>query len=328
MPRAVALFSGGLDSTLAVRVLQEQGIEVEALNVHTVFECCKTVAAKAAAELGVRLTVVTVADDYLELIRKPKYGYGKGVNPCIDCRAYMARMARQRMEQTGACAVVSGEVLGQRPMSQRGWQVRAIERDSGLEGRLLRPLSAKLLPPTIPEREGLIDRERLYGFRGRGRKELIALAERLGIEEIPQPSTGCPLTRTTFAPRVRDLMQFQPDAARWDFELLNVARHLRLDPHTKVAVGRNQEENAILGNFFERSDAPAPALLHPENFLGPDVLIVGRVTEDAIALGASLVLRFTRRFDPDDALVRVSRRGASRIIRAQESAAAQAAPLL
>jgi len=313
---------------LAVRILQEQGIEVDALNVRTLFECCEARAAKAAADLGVRLTVLSVADDYLDVIRRPTYGYGKAVNPCVDCRLYLCRMAKTHMEEVGACVVASGEVLGQRPMSQQRWQVEAIERESGLEGRLLRPLSAKLLPPTIPEREGLIDRAKLYAFNGRGRRELVDLANRLGLREIPQPSTGCPLTQVTFAPRVRDLIEFDPGATRWDLELLSVARHFRFDEHTKAVVGRNQEENAVLGQFFRRSDARSAALLHPESFLGPDVLVVGRVTDEAIGLAAGLILRYARRFDPDDARVQVTHSGSSRVVQARESEAARAAPLL
>jgi tRNA-specific 2-thiouridylase len=328
MPRAVALLSGGLDSMLAVRILQEQGFEVDALNVRTIFECCKAQAAKAAADLGARLTVVSVADDYLELLRRPKYGYGKGVNPCIDCRIYMCRMAKRFMEEIGACVVVTGEVLGQRPMSQRRWQVQAIERQSGLEGRLLRPLSAKLLPPTIPEREGQIDREKLYDFTGRGRRQLMELAERLGIREIPQPSTGCALTQVTFAPRVRDLMKHHPAATRWDFELLCVGRHLRLDEHTKFVVGRDETQNALLVDFFRRVDAPGPAILHPESFMGPDVLICGRVTDETIEFGGALLLRFSRHFDREDARVSVTRGGTRRVFQARDSEAARSLPLL
>jgi len=313
---------------LAVRILQCQGIEVEALNIRTLFECCRARAAQAAAELGVRLTAISVADDYLDVLRHPVYGYGKGVNPCVDCRIYMCKLAKQLMHQVDACLVVTGEVLGQRPMSQRRWQVEAIERKSGLEGRLLRPLSAKLLPPTIPEQEGLVDREALYDFTGRGRRELIRLAERLGIEEVPQPSTGCALTQVTFAPRVRDLMESRPDASRWDFELLNVGRHVRIDAHAKVVVGRNEGENALIGGFFGRADASEAALLHPESFLGPDVLVVGRASEEAIEFAAALILRYARRFDPEDAQIRVTQRDSSRLILSRESEAARRARLL
>lgn len=328
MRRAVALFSGGLDSTLAVRILQEQGFEVEALNVRTVFECCKARAAKAASDLGVRLTVLSVSDDYLDVIRRPVHGYGKGVNACIDCRIYMCRMAKKYMDEAGACVVVTGEVLGQRPMSQLRWQVKVIEREAGLEGRLLRPLSAKLFAPTIPEREGLIDRSRLYGFHGRGRKGLIALGRRLGVKELPQPSTGCALTEVTFAPRVRDLMQFCPSATRWDFELLNVGRHMRCDSRTKVVVGRNEEENALLQGFFAEPGAPEPALLHPENFPGPDVLVVGNVSRETIEFGGALILRFSKRFDPENAQVRLAQRGLSKVLKVRETeVATQALPL-
>jgi len=328
MHRAVALLSGGLDSLLAARIVQQQGFEVDALNIRTVFECSEVRAALAAAELGVRLTVLSVADDYLDVIREPSYGYGKAVNPCVDCRIYMCKMAKTFMEEVDACVVVTGEVLGQRPMSQRRWQVEVIERKSGLEGRLLRPLSAKLLPPTIPEREGLIDRDRLYEFNGRGRRRLIALAGELGIKRIPQPSTGCALTQATFAPRVRDLLEFHPRATRWDFELLNLGRHVRLDEHTKIVVGRNAEENALLESLFQRAGVCDAAFLHPENFLGPDVLIAGRVTDDAVEFAGALLLRFTRRFDPEDAQIRVTHLGSYQVIRACASEAARSAPLL
>jgi tRNA-specific 2-thiouridylase len=328
MPRAVALLSGGLDSMLAVGILQRQGFEIEALNIRTLFECCQGRAARAAGQLGVRLTVRSVADDYLDVIRQPVYGYGKGVNPCVDCRIYMCKMAKQFMHQVDACLVVTGEVLGQRPMSQRRWQVEVIERKSGLEGRLLRPLSAKLLPPTIPEQQGLADREAFYEFNGRGRGALIRLAERLGIREIPQPSTGCALAQVTFAPRVRDLITAHSNATCWDFELLNVGRHLRIDEHTKAVVGRNEPENAVLGDFFRRADASETALVHPESFLGPDVLLVGQVTNEAVRFAGALILRYSRRFDPADARVRVAHAHGSTVVQARQSEAARSAPLL
>jgi len=328
MPRAVALFSGGLDSMLAVRILKKQGFEIEALNVRTIFECCHARAARAADELGVPLTVLSVGDDYLDVIRHPTHGYGRGVNPCVDCRAYMCTMAKRFMVQLDACAVVTGEVLGQRPMSQRRWQVEAIERKSGLEGRLLRPLSGKLLPPTIPEREGFVDREKLYDFNGRGRRKLIALARQLGIREIPQPSTGCALTEVTFAPRVRDLMKFHPSATRWDFELLNVGRHVRFDEQTKIVVGRNQEENTLAEAFFRRADASGAAMLYPESFVGPNVLVVGRVADDALAYAGALALRFTRRLDAENAQVRVVHARSQRVIHVRRSESVESAHLL
>ena len=314
--KAVALFSGGLDSMLAIRILQEQDFEVEALNIRTTFDCCKVPAAQAASDLGVRVTVLSVGDDYLDVLRNPRHGYGKGFNPCVDCRAYMGRMAKQLMEETGACVVITGELLGQRPNSQKRPQLDVVAREAGLQGRLLRPLSAKLLPATIPETEGLIDREKLYDFTGRSRKSLIELAEELGIHEIPTPSTGCALTEKTFVPRVRDLLESQPQASRWDFELLNTGRHMRFQTGAKIIVGRDEHENATLQAFFRRGDASASALVEPENFVGPVGLIVGQLDEGAIACAGALLVRYTRQCDPEDAFVRVSEPNAVRVVQA------------
>ncbi len=299
MPRAVALFSGGLDSTLAILVLKRQGFEIDALNVRTPMDCCRVPAARAAAELGVRLTVRPVEEDYVDVIRRPRFGYGRAMNPCVDCRIYMARMARRLMDQVGACVVATGEVLGQRVNSQKRRQLTAIEVHSGLEGRLLRPLSARLLPPTVPEREGLIDRERLYGFSGRGRRPLIALARRLGVETIPGPSTGCALTERSFAPRVRDLMEMNPAATLADYELLNLGRHVRFDERTKVVVSRNGAENSRLRAMLERSSSPRWALVAPDGFPGPFAIVAGEVSPAACTFAAGLIARYGS--PPEDA---------------------------
>lgn len=322
MAGAVALFSGGLDSILSIRILQRQGFEVDALNIRTVFDCCQTPASQIAHELGVRLTVLSVADDYVDSIRKPSYGYGRGMNPCVDCRIYMSRMAKTFMEQIGACVVITGEIVGQRPMSQKKRDLAAIAEQSGLAGRLLRPLSARLLEPTIPELAGLIDREKLYGFSGRGRGGLIDLAREFGINDIPQPSTGCALTEVSFAPRVLDLLEYAPNADRWHFDLLKTGRHFRVDDDTKLVVGRNAEENGLLRMLFQKRGARSLALLHPESFLGPDVLVVGRPSERSIALAGALMFRYTRGLDADDARVRLTDSDGSRVIRVEPDAEA------
>ena len=190
MTRCVVLLSGGLDSMLAIRIMQEQGIEVEALNFKTMFTCCQDTSAQAARALNVPITVVGQEEDYLDLIREPQFGYGKGANPCVDCRIYMFQRAYKFMETVDAQFIVSGEVVGQRPMSQKRSDLKVIANYSGLEDLLLRPLSAKVLEPTKPERDGLVDREKLYDFQGRSRKGLIALAREFGFSEdmIPTPS--------------------------------------------------------------------------------------------------------------------------------------------
>jgi tRNA-specific 2-thiouridylase len=330
MAIAVVLFSGGLDSTLAIRILQQQGLDVEAMNVRTPFDCCRAPAAQAAADLGVRLTVLSADDDYVDLIRRPSYGYGRAVNPCVDCRIYLCAMARLFMEQVGACLVATGEVLGQRPMSQKRRHLEVIADRSGLEGRLVRPLSARLLPPTIPEREGVLDREGLFAFTGQGRKPLIDLAQRLGIRKIPGPSSGCPLTEPRFAPRVRDLIALEPQAGRLEFELLNYGRHVRVDRHTKVIVGRNLRENAVLRAIFQRESTPRWALLEPRDFSGPSALVCGQVSDETLRFAAALVLRYSRQKNgPADAsTLSVTHQGETQSFRAEPVPAAAAAKSL
>jgi hypothetical protein len=328
MKRVVALFSGGLDSSLAIRILQQQQFEVEALNVRTTFECCDQQAAEAAQSLGVRLRTLSVKPDYADVLKHPRYGYGKGANPCIDCRIYMARMARELMVDLGACAVITGEILGQRPMSQKRRDLDAVARHSGLEGRLLRPLSAKKLAPTIPEREGLVDRERLYEFTGRARGPLVELARQLGVEETPTPSTGCALTEKSFAPRVFDILEFDRGATTWDFELLNLGRHIRRDRQSKVVVGRDARENAALAAMFSRAEASAGAYLHPHNFLGADAILVGEPDADAVNFAAALVVRYSSQSDFPSALIEVTTaEGAERLRPVPDPAAAEAVPL-
>ena len=307
--RAVALLSGGLDSMLAIRILQEQDVEVEAINFQTLFTCCKNTAAQAARGLGVPMTIIGQEDDYLEVVRKPQYGYGKGANPCVDCRIYMFEAARRYADDVGAEIIASGEVLGQRPKSQKRKDLLLIANACGLEDRLLRPRYAKMLPPIRAEREGLIDRERLYDFRGRGRKKLIALAKQFGFTNIPSPSTGCSLTERTFAPKVHDLIQLDPGSARWDFELLNTGRHLRIDHDTKIVVGRREAENQVLSEMFGRPDARASMFLEPENFAGPSLLVLGPDTEENERLAGGMLLRYAREYPLGDARAKLRRPG-------------------
>lgn len=293
--KAAVMLSGGLDSTLALRILQEQGIEVEAINFRTAFACCKDEALETARKFGVKVTVLSVGDDYFQLVEKPKYGWGKGINPCVDCRIYMFRLARRFMDSCGASFVASGEVVGQRPMSQQRHQLRIIEEESGLTDRLLRPLSAKLLEPTWPEREGIVDRERLYGIEGRSRKELLELAKTYGIENPPTPSTGCLLTEPDFADKVRDLFQYRPSTARWDFETLKVGRHFRLSPDTKIILGRNQEENERLESLQMRGSV----LVSPVSFKGPSALVIGSYDDEIERKVCGMILHYSKMREAD-----------------------------
>lgn len=279
---------------LAIRLMQDQGIAVEAVNFKTLFSCCQETAGRAAQDLGVRITVLGAEDDYLELVKSPRFGYGKGANPCVDCRIYMFQRAYRFMEQVGADFIVSGEVIGQRPMSQKRRDLETISHHSALDDLLLRPLSARLLPPTLPEREGWVDRERLFDFCGRSRKGLIALARKFHFNNIPSPSTGCALTEPQFARKVTDLIQLDPAAGMWDYDLLKLGRHFRLNGNTKVVVGRQKSENDQLEYLHDLPQASSTAVLTPLNFQGPLSLVVGPATPAALDFSGGLVLRYSK----------------------------------
>ncbi|HID55014.1 TPA: hypothetical protein EYP37_00675 [Candidatus Poribacteria bacterium] len=296
--KALALLSGGLDSTLAIKVVQEQGVEVEAVNFITPFCTCTSkrmlkagcLASKLAAErLGVKLTIFNVGTEFLQVVKNPKHGYGRGMNPCLDCRILMFRKARDHMQEIGASFLVTGEVLGERPMSQRLEAMRLIEKEAGLEGLILRPLSAKLLPPSIPERMGWVDRSRLLAIKGRSRKPQMHLAEQLGIKDYPCPAGGCLLTDPGFARRIRDLIEYQPDFNLGDVRLLKVGRHFRINPKAKLVVGRNHEENLKLRAFLRQGDI----LFEPSDVKGPLALGRGRFDPDELRLCAEIVARYS-----------------------------------
>jgi len=303
--KCIVLLSGGLDSMLAIRIMQEQGIEVEALNFKTIFTCCQDQAGQTARDLGVPLTVIGQEDDYFDLIEKPKFGMGKGANPCVDCRIYMFDKAKIFMHEIEADFIVSGEVGGQRPMSQKRRDLDTIAYHSVLEDLLLRPLSAKLLAPTLPERKGWVDREQLYDIQGRSRKRLIELAHKYQLKDVPTPSTGCSLTEPRFSKKVFDLIKAPGGSQRWDFEVLKIGRHFRFDKYTKVIVGRDNGENDRLLYMHQLPEASSTAAFCPENFNGPRALLIGPPTDEAMHFVGGLLLRYSRQYDPHNALVRL-----------------------
>ncbi len=292
--KAIALLSGGLDSTLAVKLILDQGIEVEALNFVTPFCTCNRggggcAAKRVADEVSIPCKTVAVTDEFFQVIRNPKHGYGSGMNPCLDCRILMFSRARERMEEIGAAFVFTGEVLGQRPMSQHRRAMRIIDRESGLDGRLLRPLSARLLEPTIPEKEGLVDREKLLALQGRSRKPQMALAEEYGIADYPCPAGGCLLTDPGFARRMRDLVRFRPGFDLNDVNLLKVGRHFRLSPKARAVVGRNEGENRRLQILARRGDF----LFEVRGCGSPVTLLRGEASQEEIHLAAAITARYS-----------------------------------
>jgi tRNA-uridine 2-sulfurtransferase len=293
LAKALALLSGGLDSTLAIRVIQEQGIEVIALNFVTVFcRCtshgsCKLEAVKVSEKFGIPIKVINTTERFLELVKKPKYGYGKNMNPCIDCRINIFRIAGEYMREIGADFIITGEVLGQRPMSQRKEAMRIIDREANLIGLVLRPLCAKHMEPTIPEKSGLVDREKLLNMRGRSRKDQIQLADVFQIKDYPCSAGGCLLTDPEFAHRMRDLIN-TCDANVNDINLLKVGRHLRFDSETKVIVGRNEDDNAKIDTLSREGDV----LLNLVDMPGPLTLMRGEITDEKIQTAARLTARY------------------------------------
>jgi len=264
--KGYVLISGGLDSQLAVRVLQNAGAEVEALCFETPFFSSQA-ARKAAAALGVPLTVVDFTEDEVALIENPPHGFGGAMNPCIDCHARMIRRAGARMAEAGFDFVATGEVMGQRPMSQNKQSLAVVARESGLEGRLIRPLSARLLEPTLPETEGLVDRTKLLDISGRSRERQIALAAEFGIVDYPSPAGGCKLTEEGYSRKLRDLLEHEGLHTRRLLELLRVGRHFRLPDGSALIMGRDANENAVLeaesarGTLFDCGDLPGPTSL-------------------------------------------------------------------
>ncbi len=284
--KALALFSGGLDSILAVKLIQNQGIDVVAVHFISAFNSCAkddVGVAEAAKQLGVPLRVVELGDDYLEMVRDPKHGYGKNMNPCVDCRIFILKKAKKLAEEIGAGFVFTGEVLDERPMSQHYGALKLVEEESGLKGEILRSLSAKLLPETVMEKEGLVDREKLLGIRGRSRKPQLKLAEEFNIKSFPSPAGGCLLTCKEYANKLRDLFEHKKRCSMADVALLSVGRHFRLG-ESKIIVGRNEAENKILvaekgqdDYYFEAADV-----------VGPVTVLQGDETEEAFRTAAEL----------------------------------------
>lgn len=308
--KAIGMISGGLDSTLAVALVRRQGIEVKAINFYTGLCITETQrrkggrpdgsvpqneALRAAADLEVDIEYVDISQSgYFDMLVKPRWGYGANANPCVDCRVFMMKKAKEIMEAEGADFVFTGEVLGQRPKSQRRDTLRIVERESGLTGRLVRPLSARLLEPTIPEKEGLLDRSRLGDISGRSRKAQMALARELGIEGWPQPAGGCCfLTDESFSEKFFDLLDARERAGegrhldRQDVVLLSTGRRIRLSPGVMLIVGRTEVENVLLDKFTE-----GRARLEGKDVQGPVALVEGKPTWEERQLAARIVARY------------------------------------
>ena len=281
--KGISLLSGGLDSILATKIILEQGIEVLGVTFETPFFSARR-AQYAAKQMGLPLLTLNITDEHLEMLKAPRYGYGKNMNPCIDCHTLMLKITGRIMKEKGADFIFTGEVLGQRPMSQNRQSLYIVANNSGYGEYILRPLSAKFLAATKLETTGKIDREKLLDIQGRGRKHQLTLARHYGITDYSPPAGGCLLTDPLFSKRLKDLFDHQRDFKLRDVNLLKFGRHFRPDTSTKVIVGRNSSDNESLLRLSENGDT----VIHMANFPGPTVLVPYECDDQTLLLAASL----------------------------------------
>ncbi|MFB6291192.1 MAG: hypothetical protein ABEJ25_05650 [Candidatus Bipolaricaulia bacterium] len=313
--KSLALISGGLDSQLAAKLVADQGVEIVGVNYRTGFTT------DGSSELFDRIEEDLEIDfrrpkvdehKYLEIIKLPEHGYGSAMNPCLDCRILVLREANKLMDEISADFVVTGEVLGQRPMTQRQDTMEMIKTESGLGDRLLRPLSAKLLSPTLPEKEGWVDREKLLDIEGRSRKVQLKLAKKFGIDHYSQPAGGCLLTEEEFGYRLRELFDLKgrEEATLEEVKLLKHGRHFRLSKDVKAIIGRNEEENQRLSEFDSGFWT-----LRVGKFPGPLTLVTPSATDEELVTAARLTGRYSQGRDEGELEVVAKKDGESKLYR-------------
>ncbi|MDF1688454.1 MAG: tRNA (5-methylaminomethyl-2-thiouridylate)-methyltransferase [Cycloclasticus sp.] len=320
--KAVALISGGLDSLLAAKVMLEQGVHVEGINFYTGF-CVeghthairkkdkakpkRNNALWSAEQLGIKLHIIDIIEEYKDVLINPKHGYGANMNPCLDCKIFMVGKAKQWAEENGFDFIITGEVIGQRPMSQRKDTMPVISEESGADDLLLRPLCAQNLPETKPEREGWVKRDELYDFSGRTRKPQMALAEKFGFDDYAQPAGGCCfLTDKSYSVKLTDLWasRGKRDYEIDDIMLLKVGRHLRPKPNFKLIVAREEGENNFLQGYKKQF-----ITLRTMSHKGPLTLLDGTASDDDLKLAAQIVARFSQGREADQVDVEVTDNG-------------------
>lgn len=306
--KALGLLSGGLDSELATKLILDQGIEVIGIHFDNIF-CSSIVkrpettkAKKSAIELGISFKEFDVTQELFEIVKDPAHGHGSGLNPCIDCKILFFKKAKEYMNEVGAKFIITGEVLGQRPMSQHREAMEIIEKESGLSGLIIRPLSAKLLEPSIPEMEGWIDRRQLLNHSGRSRKVQYSLAEKYGFKEFSAPAGGCLLAEPGYSKRMKESFNHGEDSIP-EIELLQIGRHFRLCGKAKLIVGRNQIENEILTKLIKNGDI----IIEPVNTTGPTSIIPAKESYNPEDY-TDLALKITTKYCGEDATLRFGKK--------------------
>lgn len=322
--KALGLCSGGLDSMLSALLLKQQGIDVTWVNFTTPFFSSKS-AEKASEITGIPLIIQDITEDYMEMMKAPKAGFGRNMNPCMDCHALMFAKAGEMMVKKGFDFLFSGEVVGQRPKSQNKNSLRYVEKNSGFDGQILRPLCAKNLPETDVEKKGLVDRDKLLNITGRSRKVQMQMAEEFGLKEYPSPAGGCLLTDIGFSKRLKDLMDVQKTFETRELYYLKNGRHFRLDKKTKVIVGRSKHDNRYLMKHF---NSEKDLLIKHAELTGPDVILTGNATSQNIETAAMICSAYTKAKPGDISSISIFRNKAKEIIRITTAKAAEFKSLL
>ncbi|RPJ20787.1 MAG: DUF814 domain-containing protein [Desulfobacteraceae bacterium] len=307
--KALCVFSGGLDSMLASQIIRAQGIDVLGLFFETPFFSSHRAKISAKA-IQLPLKVIDLTEPHLEVVKHPAHGYGGNMNPCIDCHALMLRKAGEMLEEEGANFVITGEVLGQRPMSQNLKALSTVATQSGFPRLILRPLSAKLLQTTLPEEKGWVQRDLLLNFSGRSRKPQMELARNLNITDYPSPAGGCLLTDPIFSKRLKDLFSNEPNFEIREIELMKVGRHFRLGPHARLVVGRNKGENEIIASLAK----PKDLLLFAQSAPGPTVLALGALTPELELLAARITASYSDAKEGEQTEVGLAAKGGEKTV--------------
>ena len=304
MTRALAMVSGGLDSILAAKLIKDQGIDVIGICFKSHFFNEEN-AIKMVKQIDIPLKVVDFSPAHFEMVKNPKNGYGKNMNPCIDCHAMMMRYCGQLLEELDADFIITGEVLNQRPMSQNRMALDKVKKESGIQAKILRPLCAKMLVPTEMEENGLVDREKLMDIQGRSRKVQMELAEQWGIKEYPSPAGGCKLTEPNYSVRLKELLAFNKHPEERELGLLRIGRHFRVTPNAKVISTRTQDEVALLKKCLGKDDT----ILLVKDFNGSMVVIIGEATQEVLRFAAKVAIRYSKGKDEPKVTVKYAKFG-------------------
>lgn len=300
MTRALAMISGGLDSILAAKLIKDQGIEVIGICFKSYF-FNEDNARRMCAQIGIKLEVVDFSVEHFKMVKSPKHGWGKNMNPCVDCHAMMMNYSGKLLEQFDADFIITGEVLNQRPMSQNKQALNMVKKESGFGDKILRPLCALNLEPTEMELSGLVDREKLLKISGRSRKPQMELAEKWGIKDYPSPAGGCRLTEPNYASRLKEVLTRQGDASPVEIELLRYGRHFLLPSGTKLIVSRTGEEGEIIKSLLTKED---DTVFLTASHVGAMGVIHGEVKDGDEALAAKLTARYSKGKDADEVEVK------------------------